>query len=47
MQIKLYFVLCFIQAIAWSLSDGIGYRIGNVTGYKLVKTYAKSRLFDV
>lgn len=27
--------------------SGIGYRIGNATGYKLLKEYGKSKLYDV
>lgn len=27
--------------------EGIGYRIGNVTGYQLVKTYNKSKLYEL
>lgn len=29
------------------LSSGIGYRIGNATGYKLIKKYNKSALYEV
>lgn len=43
-------ILALISLVCISLcnewTEGIGYRIGNVTDYKLLKTYNKSKLYE-